>query len=107
MAHILYVDDEEPVRLILQDTLERIGHTAVCASNAAEATDVPAGPRPNRSPIIWLGAAVVALVLIVFLVSRLLPQPETGATAPAVQSSENHTPAVSVVSGRLSCRTLA
>jgi DNA-binding NtrC family response regulator len=37
MAHILYVDDEEHVRLILQDTLERIGHTAVGASSAAEA----------------------------------------------------------------------
>jgi DNA-binding NtrC family response regulator len=37
MAHILYVDDEEAVRLILQDVLERNGHTAVGASNVPEA----------------------------------------------------------------------
>src|SRR6058998_3974340 len=37
MAHILYVDDEEAVRLLLQDVLERSGHTAVGASNVPEA----------------------------------------------------------------------
>ena len=37
MANILCVDDESAIRLIVQDTLERIGHTTVGAQNAAEA----------------------------------------------------------------------
>ena len=37
MAHILYVDDEPPIRAILQDTLERLGHDAVGAANVPEA----------------------------------------------------------------------
>ena len=37
MATILYVDDEPPIRLILQDTLERMGHGAIGAANVPEA----------------------------------------------------------------------
>jgi DNA-binding NtrC family response regulator len=37
MANILYVDDEPPIRLILQDTLERLGHGAIGAANVPEA----------------------------------------------------------------------
>src|SRR5690348_7862583 len=37
MARILYVDDEPAIGLILQDTLERMGHSAVGASNVPEA----------------------------------------------------------------------
>ncbi|MEK7400877.1 MAG: sigma-54 dependent transcriptional regulator [Gemmatimonadota bacterium] len=37
MAHILYVDDEPAVGLILQDTLEHLGHSAIGASNVPEA----------------------------------------------------------------------
>src|SRR5436190_4540167 len=37
MANILCVDDESAIRLIVQDTLERLGHTTVGAQNAAEA----------------------------------------------------------------------
>jgi len=40
MAHILYVDDEPAIRLILQDTLERLGHQATGASNVPEALAV-------------------------------------------------------------------
>jgi len=37
MATILYVDDEPTIGLILQDTLERMGHTAIGAANVPEA----------------------------------------------------------------------
>ena len=37
MANILHVDDEPAVGLVLQDTLERLGHTAIAASNVPEA----------------------------------------------------------------------
>jgi len=37
MANILYVDDEPAIGLILQDTLERMGHAAIGASNVPEA----------------------------------------------------------------------
>ena len=37
MATILYVDDEPAVGLILQDTLERLGHSAIGATNVPEA----------------------------------------------------------------------
>jgi DNA-binding NtrC family response regulator len=37
MANILYVDDEPAIRLILQDTLERLGHSAFGAQNVPEA----------------------------------------------------------------------
>jgi two-component system response regulator HydG len=37
MANILYVDDEPAIRLILQDTLERLGHIAIGAGNVPEA----------------------------------------------------------------------
>jgi DNA-binding NtrC family response regulator len=37
MANILYVDDEPAIGLILQDTLERMGHNAFGASNVPEA----------------------------------------------------------------------
>lgn len=37
MATILYVDDEPAIGLILQDTLERLGHIAVGATNVPEA----------------------------------------------------------------------
>jgi len=37
MANILYVDDEPAIGLILQDTLERLGHTAIGAKNVPEA----------------------------------------------------------------------
>src|SRR5687768_129985 len=37
MANILYVDDEPAVGLILQDTLERLGHIAIGATNVPEA----------------------------------------------------------------------
>jgi len=40
MATILYVDDEPSVGLILQDTLERAGHTAVGARNVPEALQI-------------------------------------------------------------------
>src|SRR5688572_2114899 len=37
MANILYVDDEPALGLVLQDTLERLGHTAIGAANVPEA----------------------------------------------------------------------
>jgi DNA-binding NtrC family response regulator len=37
MATILYVDDEPAIRLVLQDTLERLGHVAVGAATVPEA----------------------------------------------------------------------
>ena len=37
MANILYVDDEPAIGLILQDTLEHMGHSAIGASNVPEA----------------------------------------------------------------------
>jgi DNA-binding NtrC family response regulator len=37
MANVLYVDDEPAIGLVLQDTLERLGHTAVGATNVPEA----------------------------------------------------------------------
>src|SRR2546428_13994844 len=37
MANILYVDDEAAIGLILQDTLERLGHSAIGAQNVPEA----------------------------------------------------------------------
>jgi DNA-binding NtrC family response regulator len=37
MATILYVDDEPAIGLILQDTLERLGHSAIGATNVPEA----------------------------------------------------------------------
>ena len=40
MATILYVDDEPAVGLILEDSLERSGHTPVGACNVAEALQV-------------------------------------------------------------------
>lgn len=40
MATILYVDDEPSVGLILQDTLERAGHTAIGARNVPEALQI-------------------------------------------------------------------
>jgi DNA-binding NtrC family response regulator len=40
MATILYVDDEASVGLILEDTLEQAGHTAIGATNVAEALQV-------------------------------------------------------------------
>jgi two-component system response regulator AtoC len=40
MATILYVDDEATVGLILQDTLERAGHTAIGARNVPEALQI-------------------------------------------------------------------
>ena len=40
MANVLYVDDESAIRLVLQDTLERLGHSAVGAQNVPEALAV-------------------------------------------------------------------
>lgn len=40
MANILYVDDEPAIGLILQDTLERLGHSAIGATNVPEALSV-------------------------------------------------------------------
>ena len=40
MANILYVDDEPAIGLILQDTLERLGHQAMGATNVPEALAV-------------------------------------------------------------------
>jgi CheY-like chemotaxis protein len=37
MARILFVDDEPAIRLVLQDTLERFGHTAIGAGSVPEA----------------------------------------------------------------------
>src|SRR5262245_49676879 len=37
MANILYVDDEPAIGLILRDTLERMGHQAIGATNVPEA----------------------------------------------------------------------
>src|SRR5437867_11019127 len=37
MANILYVDDEAAIGLILQDTLERLGHSAIGAQNVPQA----------------------------------------------------------------------
>ena len=37
MANILYVDDEPAIGLVLQDTLERLGHSATGAENVPEA----------------------------------------------------------------------
>jgi DNA-binding NtrC family response regulator len=37
MARILYVDDEPAIRLVLQDTLERFGHTAIGAASVPDA----------------------------------------------------------------------
>jgi DNA-binding NtrC family response regulator len=37
MANILYVDDEPAIGLVLQDTLERLGHGAIGAKNVPEA----------------------------------------------------------------------
>src|SRR5216117_3757974 len=37
MANILYVDDEQAIRLVLQDTLERLGHSPIGATNVPEA----------------------------------------------------------------------
>ena len=37
MATILYVDDEPAIGLILEDTLERAGHTTVGAHSVPEA----------------------------------------------------------------------
>ena len=37
MANILHVDDEPAIGLVLQDTLERLGHTAIGATNVPEA----------------------------------------------------------------------
>jgi DNA-binding NtrC family response regulator len=37
MANVLYVDDEPAIGLILQDTLERLGHSAIGATNVPEA----------------------------------------------------------------------
>ncbi|HEU4994528.1 MAG TPA: sigma 54-interacting transcriptional regulator, partial [Gemmatimonadaceae bacterium] len=37
MANILFVDDEPTISLVLQDTLERMGHSAVGARNVPEA----------------------------------------------------------------------
>ncbi|MGH7636129.1 MAG: sigma-54-dependent transcriptional regulator [Gemmatimonadaceae bacterium] len=37
MANILYVDDEPAIGLILQDTLEQLGHSAIGATNVPEA----------------------------------------------------------------------
>jgi two-component system, NtrC family, response regulator AtoC len=37
MATILYVDDEPAIGLVLQDTLERLGHSAIGATNVPEA----------------------------------------------------------------------
>ena len=37
MARVLYVDDEPAIGLILQDTLERLGHSATGATNVPEA----------------------------------------------------------------------
>src|SRR5258705_1114832 len=37
MANILYVDDEPAIGLILQDSLERLGHAAIGATNVPEA----------------------------------------------------------------------
>src|ERR1051325_2376428 len=40
MANVLYVDAESAIRLVLQDTLERLGHSAVGAQNVPEALAV-------------------------------------------------------------------
>jgi len=37
MAKVLYVDDEPAIRLVLQDTLERFGHTPIGAASVPEA----------------------------------------------------------------------
>src|SRR5688572_15947401 len=37
MANVLHVDDEPAIGLILRDTLERLGHTAIAATNVPEA----------------------------------------------------------------------
>lgn len=45
MAKVLYVDDEPAIGLILQDTLERLGHSAVGATNVPEALQALARDR--------------------------------------------------------------
>ena len=45
MANVLYVDDEPAIGLILQDTLERIGHSAIGATNVPEALQALAKHR--------------------------------------------------------------
>ena len=45
MAKVLYVDDEPAIGLILQDTLERLGHSAIGATNVPEALQALARER--------------------------------------------------------------
>jgi DNA-binding NtrC family response regulator len=45
MANVLYVDDEPAIGLILQDTLERLGHSAIGATNVPEALQALARQR--------------------------------------------------------------
>ena len=45
MANVLYVDDEPAIGLILQDTLERLGHSAIGATNVPEALQALARER--------------------------------------------------------------
>ena len=45
MANVLYVDDEPAIGLILQDTLERLGHSAIGATSVPEALQALARER--------------------------------------------------------------
>lgn len=47
MAHILIVDDEEDIRLLLKYNLEKEGHIVSCASNGKEAIQMVAHQKPE------------------------------------------------------------
>jgi len=47
MAHILIVDDEEDIRLLLKYNLEKEGHIVSCASNGKEALKIVAHQKPE------------------------------------------------------------
>jgi two-component system alkaline phosphatase synthesis response regulator PhoP len=47
MAHILIVDDEEDIRLLLKYNLEKEGHIVSCASNGKEALKMVAHQKPE------------------------------------------------------------
>jgi DNA-binding NtrC family response regulator len=47
MANVLYVDDEDAIRLILQDTLERLGHSPIGAASVPEALAALSRSQPD------------------------------------------------------------
>lgn len=47
MAHILIVDDEEDIRVLLKYNLEKEGHIVSCASNGKEALKMVAHQKPE------------------------------------------------------------